>query len=59
MNNNSNQKNKYVDFIDDEYLSKCISNLFDSYIAAKKEFTKKKFYSNKVDVFKLTFDSSR
>ena len=57
MNNISNQKNKYVDFIEDEHLLNCVSNLFDSYIEAKKEFTKRKFYKNKVDVFKLTFDS--
>ncbi|WP_026836701.1 Eco47II family restriction endonuclease [Gillisia sp. JM1] len=57
MNNISNQKNKYVDFVEDEHLLKCISNLFNSYLEAKKEFTKKKFYNNKVDIFKLMFDS--
>ncbi|TVZ26447.1 Eco47II restriction endonuclease [Gillisia sp. Hel_I_86] len=57
MNNISNPKNKYVDFVEDEHLLKCVSNLFNSYLEAKKEFTKKKFYSNKVDVFKLIFDS--
>lgn len=50
--------NKYVDFVSDEHLLKCISNLHDSYLSAKKEFTKEKFYKNKVDIFKLTFDSN-
>jgi len=50
-------KNKYVDFVSDEHLLKCISNLYSSYTKAKKEFTKSKFYNNKVDTFKLTFDS--
>ena len=50
-------KNKYVDFVSDEHLLKCISNLYKSYTDAKKEFTKAKFYNNKVDTFKLTFDS--
>lgn len=50
-------KNKYVDFVSDEHLLRCISNLHKSYTDAKKEFTKAKFYNNKVDTFKLTFDS--
>lgn len=50
-------KNKYVDFVSDEHLIKCISNLYNSYNQSKKEFTKAKFYNNKVDAFKLTFDS--
>ncbi|WP_265957020.1 Eco47II family restriction endonuclease [Galbibacter sp. EGI 63066] len=49
--------NKYVDFVTDEHLLKCISNLYLSYVEAKKGFTKSKFYKNKVDTFKLTFDS--
>ncbi|MGM5469347.1 Eco47II family restriction endonuclease [Flavobacteriaceae bacterium LMO-SS05] len=53
----SQSKNKYVDFVSDDHLLKCISNLYTSYAEAKKEFTKKKFYNNKVDTFKLTFDS--
>jgi hypothetical protein len=53
----SQQKNKYVNFISDEHLLECISNLYSSYIEAKKGFTKEKFYRNKVDTFKLTFDS--
>ncbi len=50
-------KNKYVSFISDEHLLRCISNLHNSYLVAKREFTKIKFYKNKVDTFKLTFDS--
>lgn len=50
-------KNKYVDFVSDEHLINCISNLHNSYLQAKKAFTKVKFYNNKVDTFKLTFDS--
>lgn len=57
MNNPEQLKNKYVDFITDEHLLNCISNLYASYVNAKKEFTKVKFYNNKVDIFKLTFDS--
>lgn len=57
MNNISKSKNKYVDFVSDEHLLHCISNLYNSYSEAKREFTKSKFYKNKVDTFKLTFDS--
>lgn len=53
----SQLKNKYVSFITDDHLLRCIENLYKSYIDAKKEFTKVKFYKNKVDTFKLTFDS--
>ena len=49
--------NKYVNFINDKHLLDCISNLYDAYLSAKKNFTKRKFYKNKVDTFKLTFDS--
>ena len=49
--------NKYLSFIDDAHLINCISNLHKSYVEAKKSFTKTRFYNNKVDVFKLTFDS--
>lgn len=49
--------NKYVDFISDEHLLKCISNLYNSYEKAKSEITRKKFYANKIDTIKLTFDS--
>lgn len=48
---------KYVDFISDEHLLKCIKNLHGSYVKAKANISKKKFYNNKIDTFKLTFDS--
>lgn len=57
MNNLGQSENKYVSFVSDEHLLKCISNLHNSYLSAKREFTKRKFYNNKVDIFKLTFDS--
>lgn len=50
-------KNKYVNFISDEHFLKCIENLYGSYIRAKADISKKKFYSNKIDTIKLTFDS--
>lgn len=50
--------NKYVDYISDEHLTKCIKNLYDSYVKAKSDVTKQKFYKNKIDTFKLTFDAS-
>ena len=50
-------KNKYVDFISDEHLLTCISNLHKAYLKAKNNITKKNFYSNKVDAIKLTFDA--
>ena len=50
-------KNKYVDFISDEHFIQCVANLHKAYIKAKNDISKKKFYSNKVDTFKLTFDS--
>ena len=49
--------NKYLSFIEDAHLINCISNLHKSYVEAKKSFTKTRFYNNKVDIFKLTFDS--
>ncbi len=50
-------ENKYLNFISDEYFLKCIGNLYQSYLKAKNNITKKNFYSNKVDVVKLTFDA--
>jgi len=50
-------KNKYVDFVSDEHLLKCIENLYASYVKAKEKISKKKFYSNKIDTIKLTFDA--
>ena len=49
--------NKFLSYISDEHLLKCISNLHKSYINAKNKISKQKFYKNKVDTFKLTFDS--
>lgn len=49
--------NKYVSFISDEHLLSCIENLHKSYLKAKSDKNKKKFYNNKIDTFKLTFDS--
>ncbi len=50
-------ENKYVDFICDEHLISCISNLHKAYSKAKNNISKNNFYSNKVDTIKLTFDS--
>ena len=50
-------KNKYVDFISDEHFLNCIGNLHNSYQRAKNSVKKEKFYDNKVDTIKLTFDS--
>jgi hypothetical protein len=50
-------KNKYVNFISDDHLLECIGNLHKAYLKAKNNITKKKFYSNKVDTIKLTFDA--
>lgn len=49
--------NNYVSYISDEYLETCIENLYNSYIKAKEGISKKKFFSNKIDTIKLTFDS--
>lgn len=50
-------KNKYLSYISDEHLLMCISNLHRSYINAKNGIDKRKFYVNKVDTIKLTFDT--
>lgn len=49
--------NKYLSFISDEHLIFCIENLHNSYLNAKADVSKKKFYKNKIDTIKLTFDS--
>lgn len=49
--------NHYLDFITDDHLIRCIRNLHDAYLSAKQKISKKSFYKNKVDVFKLTFDA--
>jgi hypothetical protein len=48
--------NKYLSFVSDEHLLDCVAQLYSSYRRAKEKLSKKKFYSNKIDVFKLTFD---
>ena len=50
-------KNKYVKFISDEHFLNCVANLYESYLIAKNNISKKTFYKNKVDIIKLTFDS--
>jgi hypothetical protein len=50
-------KNQYLEFIPDIHLIQCIKNLYSSYLKAKEKVTKKKFYNNKIDTIKLTFDS--
>lgn len=49
--------NKYLSFIPDEHLLSCIENLHKSYLKAKANVSKKKFYKNKIDTVKLIFDS--
>lgn len=49
--------NKYVNFISDKHLLNCIENLHASYVKAKEKISKKKFYNNKIDTVKLTFDT--
>lgn len=49
--------NKYLSFISDEHLLSCIENLHKSYLKAKANVSKKKFYKNKIDTIKLTFDA--
>lgn len=49
--------NKYLSFITDEHFLHCIEELHKSYLKAKKNITKSKFYKNKIDTIKLTFDS--
>jgi Eco47II restriction endonuclease len=50
-------KNKYVSFISDEHLINCIAELHETYVRAKTKISKRNFYANKIDVFKLVFDS--
>lgn len=50
-------ENKYVSFVSDHHLMSCIGELFDAYLRAKENVTKKKFYKNKIDIFKLSFDA--
>gem|GEM_PF-105963 len=50
--------NKYLTYISDEHLLKCIENLYNSYKKAQASITTKKFYSNKIDPIKFQFDKS-
>jgi hypothetical protein len=50
-------KNKYVDFVSDDHLMHCIKGLHLAYLKAKKNLSKRNFYSNKVDTIKMTFDA--
>ena len=50
-------KHKYLNYISDNHLLKCIENLHNSYISAKANINKSKFYKNKIDIIKLTFDT--
>lgn len=50
-------ENKYLSFISDEHLLSCIENLHNSYLKAKANVSKTKFYKNKIDTIKLTFDA--
>lgn len=49
--------NNYVNFVSDEHLLSCVSNLYEAYMKAKKNISLTDFYKNKVDTFKMTFDA--
>lgn len=49
--------NNYLTYISDKHLLSCIENLHNSYLVAKNNISKKKFYSSKIDTIKLTFDA--
>lgn len=49
-------KKTYLSYISDEHLFKCIDRIYKSYLRAKRNISKSKFYSNKIDTIKLTFD---
>jgi hypothetical protein len=49
--------NTHLSFISDEHLLFCVKNLHESYLRAKENVSKKKFYKNKIDTIKLTFDA--
>lgn len=49
--------NPYLSFISDRHLISCIKNLHSSYLKAKAGINRSKFYKNKIDTFKLTFDA--
>jgi len=49
--------NSYLSYISDKHLLYCIKNLHNSYLKAKANVSKAKFYKNKIDTIKLTFDA--
>ncbi len=49
--------NKYVNFVSDEHLLNCVSQLYRTYQKAKGTINRTALYKNKVDVFKMLFDS--
>jgi hypothetical protein len=49
--------NKYVSFISDTHFLACVENLHNSYLKAKNNIDRTKFYNNKIDTIKLTFDA--
>lgn len=49
--------NNYLNYISDDHLLMCVQNLHKKYEESKKEISQKKFYRNKIDIFKMTFDS--
>ncbi len=51
-------KNKYVDFIDDKQFLANVEYLYNAYVDANKSISVEKLYSNKLDVFKLSFDKA-
>lgn len=57
MNKTKEEPNKYVNFVSDEHFLNCIETLYNSYKKAKSKISKTKFYKNKIDTIKLTFDS--
>ncbi|RVU01266.1 Eco47II family restriction endonuclease [Mucilaginibacter limnophilus] len=49
--------NTYLSYITDDHLKTCIAKLHRSYVNAKNSIDTARFYENKIDSFKLTFDS--
>lgn len=50
--------NKYVSFVSDAHLLQCVSDLYDTYERTKLGIDKTKFYDNKIDTIKMTFDAN-
>jgi hypothetical protein len=49
--------NKYVSFVSDAHFLACVGKLHNSYLKAKNDIDRTKFYSNKIDTIKLIFDT--